>query len=121
MKKIFLIAPLPIIAIGAFLVWQNLPQKRFAKHVIKARLYAKDGNLTAARIEYEKGYKAHGGYSPYVSLEVLNLSNRLSIQDRKPREALENTLKFVAAHKTIKEGRMILAELAFGMGETELG
>ncbi|MBW8889558.1 MAG: tetratricopeptide repeat protein [Fibrobacteres bacterium] len=121
MKKILLIAPIPILAIGALLVWQNLPQKRFAKHVTKARLYAKEGNLTAARIEYEKGYSAQGAYTPYVSLEVLNLANRLSIQDGKPREALENTQKFVAAHKTNKEGRVLLAGLAFEMGETELG
>jgi len=121
MKKIFLIAPLPIIAIGALVVWQNLPQKRFAKHVTKARLYAKEGNLTAARIEYEKGYAAQGEFTPYVSLEVLNLTNRLSIQDRKPQEALENTRKFVAAHKTNREGRVLLAELAFEMGETETG
>src|SRR3954468_22791561 len=103
MKKILLIAPIPVLAIGALLVWKNLPQKRFAKHVTKARLYAKEGNLTAARIEYEKGYSAQGAYTPYVSLEVLNLANRLSIQDGKPREALENTQKFVAAHKTNKE------------------
>lgn len=121
MKKILLIAPIPVLAIGALVVWQNLPQKRFAKHVTKARLYAKEGNLTAARIEYEKGYSAQGTYTPYVSLEVLNLSNRLSLQDNKPREALENTRKFVAAHKTNKEGRVLLADLAFGMGETELG
>jgi tetratricopeptide (TPR) repeat protein len=121
MKKILLIAPIPVLAAAALLVWQNLPAKRYAKHVVKARLFAKEGNYTAARIEYEKAYAAQGGYTPYASLEVLALTNRMNLQDNKPREALENTRKFVETHKTNKEGKVQLAELAFQLGETEQG
>lgn len=121
MKKALLIVPIPVLAIAALVVWQNLPSKRFAKHTVKARLYSQEGNLTAARIEYEKAYAAKGGFTPYVSPEVLALTNRMNIQDRNPRQALENTRKFVETHKTNLEGKSLLADLAFQMGETELG
>jgi tetratricopeptide (TPR) repeat protein len=121
MKKILLIAPIPVVAIAALVIWQSLPEKRYAKHVTKARLYAKEGNFTAAENEYERAYTAKGGYTPYASLEVVNLTNRMNIQDGRPREALENTKKFVETHKTNKEGRVMLANLAFQLGETELG
>jgi predicted Zn-dependent protease len=121
MKKILLVVPVPFLAAAAFLVWQNLPEKRYAKHATKARLYTKAGNLTAARIEYEKAYASQGGYTPYASLEVLDLSNRMNMQDGKPREALENTKRFVETHKTNREGKTILAGLAFQTGEAETG
>ncbi len=121
MKKIVLIAPVPLLAAAAFVVWQNLPAKRHAKHMIKARLYSQEGNLTAARIEYEKAYEAEGGYTPYVSSEVLALTNRMNILDHNPREALANTRKFVETFKTNLQGKMQLAELSFQLGETELG
>lgn len=121
MKKILLIAPFPVLAAAAFLVWQNLPEKRYARHTTKARLYAKEGNLTAARIEYEKAYAAKGGYTPYATLEVLDLTNRMNIQDGKPREALENSKRFVESHKTNREGKVVLADLAFRLGEAETG
>lgn len=122
MKKFLLFAlPVPVLAAAAVIVWQNLPSKRFAKHMIKARLYSQEGNLTAARIEYEKAYSARGGFTPYVSPEVLVLTNRMNIQDRNPRQALENTRKFAETHKDNLEGKSLLAELALQMGETELG
>lgn len=119
MKKLLLIAPIPVLAAAAFLIWQNLPEKRYAKHMTKARLYAKENNLSAARMEYEKAYQAQGGYSPYVSLEVLNLTNRMSTQEGRPHEALANTKMFVETHKANKDGKVLLAQLAFQMGETE--
>jgi tetratricopeptide (TPR) repeat protein len=121
MKKIFLIAPIPVLAAAALVIWQNLPAKRYAKHLIKARLYSQEGNLTAARIEYEKAYSAQGGYTPYVSTEVLGLTNRMNILDHNPREALANTRKFVETYKSNLPGKLQLAELSFQLGETELG
>jgi cellulose synthase operon protein C len=119
-KLLYVFLPLLLLSIAAVVVWQTLPEKRYARHVIKARLYAKEGNLTAARFEYEKAFEATDGYTPYASLEVLNLTNHLNIQDKKPLEALENTKKFVATYKTNKEGMTILANLAFQLGENEL-
>ncbi len=121
MKKLLLIAPIPVLAIAALVIWQNLPEKRYAKHATKARMFAKENNFTAARLEYEKAYAAQGGWSPYASLEVLNLTNRMAMQERKPEEALANTRKFVETHKTNKEGKVLLAQLAFQLGETETG
>ena len=121
MKKAFLFLPIPVLAAAALIVWQNLPSKRYAKHMVKARLYSQEGNLTAARIEYEKAFSARGGYTPYVSPEVLALTNRMNLQDRNPRQALENTRKFVETHKANLEGKSLLAELSFQLGETELG
>jgi tetratricopeptide (TPR) repeat protein len=121
MKKILPLAAIPLLAAAAFLVWQNLPGKRYARHAIKARLYAKEGNLTAARIEYEKAYAAQGGYTPYASLEVLDLTNRMNLQDGKPRAALENSQRFTETHKTNTQGKVRLATLAFRLGETEIG
>ena len=72
MKKILPLVLIPVLAAGAFLVWQNLPTKRFARHMVKARLFSKENNLTAARLEYEKAFAVRGNYTPYVDLEVLN-------------------------------------------------
>ncbi|MDB5103913.1 MAG: system TPR-repeat lipoprotein [Fibrobacteres bacterium] len=120
MKKLLLLLILPVLAVAAYLVWQNLPAKRHAKHMIKARMYAKENNLTAARLEYEKAYQADGVYTPYADLEVLNLTNRVNLQDKNPAEALKNTRLFVQAHPTNKEGKIILAQLAFQAGENEI-
>lgn len=119
MKKLLLLAPIPVIAAAAFLIWQNLPEKRYAKHLTKARLFAKENNLSAARLEYQKAFEAKEGWTPYASIEVLNLTNRMALQDGKPQEALANTKMFVQKYKTNKEGKLLLAQLAFQMGETE--
>ena len=121
MKKFLLIASVPILAVAAWVVWQNLPEKRFARHVIKARLFSKEGNLAAAGAEYAKAYAAKGGYTPYASIEVLALTNQINLQENNPREALENTRKFVQMHRTNREGMVLLAGLAFQLGEVELG
>ncbi|MDQ3001647.1 MAG: tetratricopeptide repeat protein [Fibrobacterota bacterium] len=119
MKKLLYLVPIPILAAAAYLIWQNMPAKRYSNHIIKARMYAKENNLTAARLEYEKAFKAKGGYTPYASLEVLNLTNRMNLQDKNNTEALANTRKFSQEHPTNKDGKMLLAQLAFQMGETE--
>jgi predicted Zn-dependent protease len=121
MKKLLLaLSALPVLAAIAYVVWQNLPEKRYAKHVVKARLYAKENNLTAARLEYEKAYESQGGFTPYASLEVLGLTNRMNLQDKKPLEALNNSRMFCEKFPSNKEGKIILAQLAFQLGETEM-
>ncbi|MDB5047968.1 MAG: system TPR-repeat lipoprotein [Fibrobacteres bacterium] len=119
MKKLLFSLIVPLLAVAAYVVWQNLPAKRHAKHMIKARLYAQENNLTAARLEYEKAYDAQGGYTPYADLEVLDLTNRVNLQDKNTQEALRNTKMFVKEHPANKEGKIILAQLAFQAGETE--
>jgi cellulose synthase operon protein C len=118
MKKILLSSvALAILAGAGFLVYQNRPSKRHANHMIKARLFAQEGNLMAARLEYEKAYGITGGYSPYVTLEVLRLVNRMSLNEKNLPEALENTRKFTQAHPENKEGWLTLGELSFQAGE----
>lgn len=119
MKKFLPLVLLPILAIAAYLIWQNLPTKRYARHMVKARLYSQENNLTAARLEYEKAYAVKGGYTPWVDLEVLNLTNRANIQNKNVAEALSNTKMFVKEHPTNQEGKIVLARLALQQGETE--
>ena len=104
---------LAILASAAFLFHQNRPSKRHARHTIKARLFAQEGNLFAARQEYEKAYGITGGYTPYATLEVLRVSNRLSLDDKNLPEALKNTRDFTQAHPENKDGWLTLAELLF--------
>ncbi len=119
MKKLWLII-IPILAVAAgFLAWQNRPAKQYAKHIIKARLYVQENNLTAARLEYEKAFKAKGGYTPFASLEVLRLTTRMSLQERNTLEALNNTRLFVKANPASVDGKMMLAQLAFQLGEVQ--
>lgn len=120
-KPTLVLLAVPVIAAIAYLVWQNLPEKRYAKHVIKARLYEKEDNLLAARLEYEKAFSAKGGFTPYASLEVLNLTNRMNLQDKHPETALANSRMFAKQYPTNKEGQIILAELAFRLGDAETG
>jgi tetratricopeptide (TPR) repeat protein len=120
MKKLLLFLLAPILAAAAFLIWQNLPEKRFAKHVSKARLYASENNLTAARLEYEKAYNTKGKFTPYISLEVLNLTNRTNLQEKNIQEALNNTRMYVQEHPESKDGKMLLSQLAFQAGELEI-
>jgi tetratricopeptide (TPR) repeat protein len=119
MKKLWLLLIIPVLGLAAYLTWQNLPSKRYAKHMVKARLFQKENNMTAARLEYEKAYDAQGKFTPYASLEVLALTNRMAIQDKNPQEALNNTRMFVQENPDSKEGNIILAQLAFQMGELE--
>lgn len=114
MKKILIaLVALLISAGGAFLAYQNMPIKRHARHLIKARLLAGEGNLNAARLEYEKAYNITDTFTPYVSMEVLRIMNRLHLQDRDMAAALENTRKFTESNPEYVDGWVMLAELAF--------
>ncbi|HLP40164.1 MAG TPA: tetratricopeptide repeat protein [Fibrobacteria bacterium] len=120
MKKILLaLSALTILAVAGFLIFQNLPEKRYARHVIKARLFAGEKNLTAAVKEYEAAFAPRGGYTPYASAEVLRLTNTINFQKGDVSTALENSKKFVERYPTNKDGRIILAETAFRAGDME--
>lgn len=119
MKKKWLLLFIPILGLSAFLVYQNRPSKRFASHIMKARLYANENNLTAAQLEYETAYDIIGKFSPHVSLEVMRLMNRKAAEEKNLGEALSNTRSFVQEHPDNKEGRLILARLAFQTGDLE--
>ncbi len=119
MKKFWLLLIIPILGLGAFLIYQNRPTKRFSRHIAKARLYAKENNLIAAQREYESAYDIIGKFSPHVSLEVLRLMNRKALQDKNPAQALVNTRAYVQEHSAVKEGRILLAQLAFQAGDDQ--
>jgi tetratricopeptide (TPR) repeat protein len=113
MKKIVLsVTALLILALAGYVVFQNRPIKRHARHLVKARLYMGEGNLTAAKLEYEKAYDILDGFSPFVSVEVLQLMNRISLQEKNLPEALANTKAFTAKHGHNLEGWVMLADLA---------
>lgn len=121
MKKIVLsVSALLILALAAFVVFQNRPIKRHARHLVKARLFMGEGNLTAAKLEYEKAYNILDGFSPFVSVEVLQLMNRISLQEKNLPEALSNTKAFVARHGHNLDGWMMLAELAVQARESQI-
>jgi tetratricopeptide (TPR) repeat protein len=120
MKKILLaVLALVLLAGAAFLIRQNLPTKRYARHLVKARLFVREKNYTAARLEYEQAFNATDGFTPYASLEVLNFTNQLNQQEGKLPEALANTKKYLELHPESKDGKLILAQLAFQLGEAE--
>ncbi len=120
MKKIIIaIVALVVVAGGGFLVYQNLPEKRYSRHLEKARLFAKQGNLVAAHKEYESAYNARGKYTPYASLEVVRFENMRSLRENKIHDAINNTRKFLDENPDSKEGNLILAQLAFQAGELE--
>lgn len=118
MKKIiWAFVAMAVLASAAFVIHQNRPIKRHARHLIKARLFAQEGNFMAARLEYEKAFNITGKFTPFVTQEVMQLVNRMSLADKNPKEALENTRKFTQAHPDNKEGWVTLADLAFQAGE----
>jgi tetratricopeptide (TPR) repeat protein len=120
MKKLLLaLAALVILAGGAFLAYQNLPEKRYARHMVKARLFVKQANYTAALKEYEAAYASQGGFTPYASLEVLKLTNHMNLQEKKADVALANSRKFTERYPSNEEGKLVLARLAFQVGEVE--
>lgn len=119
MKKLWFLLLIPVLGLGAYLAYQNLPSKRYARHVVKARLYANEGNLTAAQQEYETAYNISGKFTPWASIEVLRLMNTKALQEKNLAEALSNTRKFVEAVPTNQEGRLTLSQLAFQSGDLE--
>lgn len=120
MKKI-VIATTALIAAAAVsaIAYLNRPQARFERHMQKARLQLQQGNLTAAVKEYEKAYDAKGDYTPYASLEVLSLTNRLALQEGRVKEALENSRLYVRNNPQDLKGRVVFAQLAFQAGDVE--
>ncbi len=120
MKKIILIAiALLVTAGGAFIVRQNLPSKRYARHLTKARLFVREQNYTAARLEYELAFNAKDGFTPYADLEVLNFTNAVNQQEKHLDQAIANTKKFLDANPHSKDGMIILSQLAFKGGDFE--
>ena len=117
MKKIGWISlGLVVAALAAFFIYKNLPQKRFARHLVKARLYVNQNKLEAARKEYQAAYDAQGDFTPYVSLEVLEFENALNVREGKVDMAINNSKKFVELNPESTKGRLILANLAFQTG-----
>jgi tetratricopeptide (TPR) repeat protein len=119
-KMIIALVCLGIVGGGAFLIRQNLPGKRFARHITKARLYLNQNNLLAARGEYKTAYQAKSEYTPHVSLEVLRVENALSLKDNNPQQAIENTQTFIELHPDNNAAKLILSRLAFSAGEFEI-
>jgi predicted Zn-dependent protease len=119
MKKFRLLLSIPVLFLAACLVYRNLPAQRYDRHLIHARRFATENNLAAAQVEYEKAYGAKGGFTPYVSLEVVELLVRISLQSRNPKEAVAVAGAFVQAHPDNIQGRLFLADLAYRVGDAE--
>ncbi len=121
MKKWFLALVLILLSgLAAYFVYQNRPEKKYARHIIKARLYAKENNFQAAHQEYVRAFEHKGGFVPYANLEVMHLENAWRKQLGKPDEALENTRRFLDAYPDNLGGLMAYGELGFDLGRTEL-
>lgn len=121
MKKILIAAvTLVLLGAGGFIAYKNTPMKRHARHLVKARILSTEGDMSAALQEYRIAYDIVDEYTPWISFEVLRLTNRQALQDKDPATALENTRKFVDANPDNDDGLVILAELAFQARETEL-
>jgi|GEM_PF-2252950 len=114
-KAFVAILLLLLLAAAAFIIRMNLPEKRWERHTLKARLYFQQGDLLAADAEYHLAEEAKGGYSPIASLEVLRANNALNLHDRKIDVALGNTRAFIAAHPKNTDARLFLAEIEFGL------
>ncbi len=120
MKKIIIgILALIILGGGAFIVRQNLPAKRFARHLSKARLFVREHNYPAARLEYEQAFNAKDGFTPYANLEVLTFTNQVNLQDKHVDKAITNTQKFLEANPHSQPAMIMLSQLAFNGGDFE--
>ena len=97
---------------GVFL-YRSLPGKRIDRHLARARAYALENNFNAAMIEYQTAYNGVGGFTPYVSLEVLAFMNRNNFLKGNFSTALRNAGLYVKMHPGDKEGELLLAEAAW--------
>ncbi len=120
MKKtwVFLIAPL-ILLVAAFLVYTLRPSKQYAVHLGKARLFAHKKNYNLAHEEYKTAYSHAGGFTPWVSLEVLKLEMDAALADKKPERAHEFALAFVKANPKNLDGLRILARVSVLTGDVD--
>ncbi len=118
-KKFIAIAAAVILAAVAFFTFQYRPSKRFANHVTKARLFAREKNYVLAHKEYEEAYALHGGYTEWVSMEVLNLEVEWALKEKKMDKALEYTKAYVKANPKDLEARRLLSKLNFTAGDLD--
>ena len=110
-----------ILTIAGGLYYNFRPEKRHWRHLEKARLYLKQGNLTSALKEYEISYNAIGKYTPYVSKEVLDINNQLYIKDGKPDKALDNYKKYIEGKPHDLSRKVDYAKLAFALSYPKIG
>ncbi len=119
LKKLLYTILLLVLGLSAALIYQNLPGKRHARHIAKARSFAHENNFTAALQEYQMAYAAVGGFSPYVSLEVLLFMNARSRQDGDFKGAMHNAEMYVRGHPGDKQGLLVLADAALQAGKLD--
>jgi tetratricopeptide (TPR) repeat protein len=118
MKKILIAVLALVLLVGAaVIVRQNLPSKRFARHLTKARLFVREKNYTAARLEYELAFNSKDGFTPYANLEVLNFTNQVNLQEKNVTVAIENTKKYLEANPKSKDANIMLSQMAFKGGD----
>lgn len=120
MKKIIIaFVALVALGVGAFFVYQNLPDKRYARHLTKARLFLKQANYTAALKEYEQAWNAVGKFTPWVDMEVLRLTSTMHLQEKRYDQAMDDARAYLREHPRSREGNLHLARLAFQLGRYE--
>ncbi len=120
MKKIGIGALILLLIAGiAFVIYQNTPHKKYVRHITKARLFAKEKNLTAAEQEYELALKAVHTFSSDIALEYLRFKITKLIAENKWHEATLAALDFVKAYPENNEGQVFYAQLAYRTGDAE--
>jgi predicted Zn-dependent protease len=89
MKKLVLsLLALAVLSGGGLLAYRFAsPDKRFEKHIEKARILQRQNDAAGAKREFEAAYAIRGGYRPTVSEEVLNLEVGERVKAKKRGEA----------------------------------
>lgn len=120
MKKLLIgLVVLVLLAVAGFFVYQNLPEKRFSRHMVKARLFVKQANFTAALKEYEQAFNATGKFTPHVDMEVLRLTTQMNLAEKRYDQAIEDAKNYLKEHPKSREGNFHLARLAIQLGRLE--
>lgn len=114
MKKT-IVASLVLVAVlggAAVAYWLSQSDRRFDKHIGKARILLKQQQFEAAREEYKAAYSIKGGYSPHISEEVLRFEVAMMRKEGRLQDAIAETNLFIAAAGSAGgPGRMLLADL----------
>lgn len=102
MKKLALsVVALAVICGGGLLAYRFAsPDKRFEKHIEKARILQRQNDAAGAKREFEAAYAIRGGYRPTVSEEVLNLEVGARLKADKRGEAADLAREYLRATDT---------------------
>lgn len=114
MKK-FMVAALVLVTVlggAAAAYYFSQGDRRFDKHIEKARIYLQQQQFEAARKEYQAAYAIKGGYSRHISEEVLKFEVAMMRKEGRLQDAIAETHLFIdAAGSAGGPARLLLANL----------